>query len=407
MPHHKCDILFAGAGLSGLSLAVELAANPAFAEQKIVLIDRDTKTQNDRTWCFWANAEQQATLPPVVHHRWDNIQFYSPSHSKLLQTNGYQYLMIRGIDFYTWAKKELQKNPNVTFVQAAIEGMDSQQGIVQTATDTYEATWILNSALTPFQMMPALEKDHFATPFSSLQRPPVKGFIYLLQHFKGWIIRTPKPCFDPNTATFMDFRVPQEKDTRFVYVLPFSETEALVEFTVFSPELLADEAYIAALKQYIEVFLKIEDYEIVQEEFGVIPMSDFPFSPGPYGREIRIGTAGGFVKPSSGYAFKRTQRRIKAFAEDWANTGHPNPRLLRSGKKFRIYDSVFLRALDDGLIPAHQIFGDFFKNLEGSAVFRFLDEDSSFLEDIRAMNAMPTLPFARAALRQCLRLRHV
>jgi len=47
----------------------------------------------------------------------------------------------------------------------------------------------------------------------------------------------------------MDFRIPQEQHTQFVYILPFSDTNALVEVTRFgtvpvqeneAAELLAD-----------------------------------------------------------------------------------------------------------------------------------------------------------------------
>jgi hypothetical protein len=47
---------------------------------------------------------------------------------------------------------------------------------------------------------------------------------------------TDRPVFDPGVATFMDFRVPQEGGTCFVYVLPTDPRRALVEYTVFSPE---------------------------------------------------------------------------------------------------------------------------------------------------------------------------
>ncbi len=396
------DLLFAGAGLSGLSMARALAQQPAMADRHMGLIERDDKVRNDRTWCFWAKPHEVANLAPILHRTWAGIDFFSPTHSERLQVEGYQYYMVRGGDFYRWSKEQLAQHPNIEWIKADIKAIDHQNGRIQTSLGTFEAQWVLNSALVPFQLVPSVAQDSFQQPFttSSTTKPPTQH-LHLLQHFKGWVVRTEQPSFDPGVVTFMDFRVAQlERDTRFAYVLPLSEHEALVEYTLFSPELLPQAAYAEALRGYLAQYCGITEFSIVEEEFGIIPMSDSPISPLREGRTLHIGTAGGFVKPSSGYAFKRTQQRAQAFAQDWAAHGRPNPALLRSAWRYRAYDSVFLRALADGLVPAHRIFGDFFKNLGGKAVFRFLDEEGTILEDLRAMNAVPMLPFLRAALRQ-------
>lgn len=401
------DIVFAGAGLSALTLAVELCKNPAFADKKIALIDREPKTRNDRTWCFWADKQEAERLLPVIYRRWEGCWFYSEAHSELLHTGPYQYYMVRGADFYRWAKAELALHGGVEWIQATVQHIDAGEGIVTTDAGQVQGHWVLNSALTEFALMPMVTSGDFTTPFSAVGQKLPGSYIHLLQHFKGWKIRTDRAVFDPKTVTFMDFRVGQAGDTRFVYVLPFSETEALVEYTVFSPALLEEGAYDLELKKYLSDFYQLEQYEVEETEFGVIPMTDYPFDTTPQGRLINIGTAGGQVKGSSGYAFKRIQRRMQGFANDWAQKGVPNPSLLRSKKRFRCYDSVFLRALNDGLAPAHIVFSSFFKNLSGVAVFRFLDEDSTLLEDFRALRSVPIIPFSRAAFRQLRNLFYV
>jgi lycopene beta-cyclase len=396
------DVLFAGAGLSGLTTALALAQQPALAHLRIGLVERDPKVRNDRTWCFWAKPQEIEGLKTTITRTWKNIDFFSPTHSERLKAEGYQYYMVRGADYYQWAKSQLAQCPNVEWIAGNVLEIDHQQGIVYTDAGAIRADWVLNSALAPFHLVPSVAQEGFEEPFTvstpEAVQPP--NHIHLLQHFKGWVIRTKAASFDPDTVTFMDFRVSQASDTRFAYVLPLSPHEALVEYTLFSPELLPTAAYSEALRGYMAEFCGIVDFEIVEEEFGIIPMSDYPFAPTHEGRTIHIGTAGGFVKPSSGYAFKRTQRRARAFAQDWARNGRPNPALLRSQWRYRAYDSVFLRALADGLVPAHRIFGDFFKNLGGTAVFRFLDEENTIFQDIRAMNAVPTWPFMQAAFRQ-------
>ena len=100
---------------------------------------------------------------------------------------------------------------------------------------------------------------------------------WLLQHFKGWQIKTAERTFDSQVATLMDFRIGQQHGTSFCYVLPFSEKEALVEYTLFTPAVLQDSEYDAELKNYIENILHLSDYEITDTEFGVIPNDELSF----------------------------------------------------------------------------------------------------------------------------------
>jgi lycopene beta-cyclase len=406
----QTDLLIAGAGLAGLTLALELSRRPAFAQRQIVLLDRDTKTRNDRTWCFWATDAELATLPPVVHRSWPEVEFHHPDFSRRLDVGDYHYRMVRGADFYAWAKDQLAQHPNVQWVHGEIASLDAGQGLVHlTDGATWQAQQIFNSALTPLALLPDPVTGLYPqAPLSVQWAPQAPGrTIRMLQHFKGWVIETPTPAFDPNVATLMDFRIEQHGHTRFVYVLPLSDRQALVEFTVFSPTLLDPAAYEEALRDYLAKYLKINDFKVLEEEFGVIPMTDFAFKPAVEGRVTHIGTAGGFVKGSSGYAFKRTWHKLRAFVDDWERTGLPHAALLQSRRRFRVYDSVFLRALNDQLAGSQAVFGGFFKSLKGHQVFRFLDEESSFGLDLRALHSVPIVPFLRAVLRQRGRLLRV
>ena len=136
-------------------------------------------------------------------------------------------------------------------------------------------------------------------------------------------------------------------------------------------------------------------------------MSDFPLSPVGEGRVVHIGTAGGFVKASSGYAFKRTQRKIRNFADAWERKGHPDPAELRSPWIFRAFDSIFLRVLANQNELGQAIFTDLFQKLPPTLVLRFLDEDSTGMENLRLVSAPPALPFLRAMLKQFFGLHRI
>ena len=47
------DIIICGGGAAGLLLAHGLIQNNAFDHLSIVLIEKERKNQNDRTWCFF------------------------------------------------------------------------------------------------------------------------------------------------------------------------------------------------------------------------------------------------------------------------------------------------------------------------------------------------------------------
>ncbi|MBK8922871.1 MAG: lycopene cyclase [Saprospirales bacterium] len=403
----SCNILIAGAGLSGLTLAVELGRRPAFRDSAIILIDRDAKQKNDRTWCFWATEAEP--LPPVVHRSWDHCYFHAPGFSQQFSFTPYRYQMVRGIDFYRWALAALESFPNIRRVQATIERIDAENGLVYTDAGAFQGGMVFNSAYTKVPLLPPGQMAYPAPPLSSGPLPAKqrKTDVFLLQHFKGWHIETPFPVFDPAIMTFMDFRIEQHGQTRFVYVLPFSPTQALVEFTVFSPALLDAAAYDDELQKYLLRFLDIRKYTVLEEEFGVIPMTNFPFPATQDGRLMHIGTAGGFVKGSSGYAFKRTQRKIRAFVDAWERNGIPDPQILRSPWAFRAFDSIFLDALRRRNALGRTIFSNLFQNLSPDLVLRFLDEDSSVADNLRLVSAPPTLPFLRAFFRQLPNLHRI
>ncbi len=88
------DYIIAGSGLAGLSLLYRLAQDSQFASKKILVIDGEQKTKNDRTWCYWEKGE--GIFEPIVHHSWSTLSFLTPEFSKTFKMNSYQYKMILG-----------------------------------------------------------------------------------------------------------------------------------------------------------------------------------------------------------------------------------------------------------------------------------------------------------------------
>ena len=293
----------------------------------------------------------------------------------------YRYQVLQGKDFYAFVRYELAKYPNFHFRQEEIKALfpGAEEATVQTERGSYRAAWVFNSCFLDKALLEAAKKS-----------------LYLQQHFLGWVVELPQPAFRPDTVRLFDFRTPQEGEMRFVYVIPQSETRALVEFTLFSKSLLEPSAYKTALQEYMEQVLKQPRYEIVEEEWGVIPMTTFSFPRGS-GRIIPIGSLAGASKPSTGYTFLRIQqhcRRLVSLLEQ----GKPPYAGVESPARFRLYDAALLNIMDKRGEESERIFSELFRNNPPARILKFLDEDTHLGEEFRIMNSVPRGLFIQSLL---------
>lgn len=382
----RYDYIIAGGGLAGLSLAYYM--NQSILRNKSILIlDKDDKIENDRTWCFWEK-DGQGDFDAIVYRRWKQVYFYgSHGFEKKLDLGDYTYKWIRGIDFYDHVHTALAANPNITFLKATIERLSdtSDGGFVITDAGHFIADYIFDSVTPLF-----------------LDKPQRHN---MLQHFKGWEITTPQPVFDPTAPTMMDYRVEQQGvGVRFGYVLPVDRHRALVEYTVFSDKLLNPEDYDRELHSYIRDYLKIRDFTIEDEEFGVIPMTDERPKISKRNHIIRIGTSGGYVKASTGYAFKRTQRFTQDLVSQLLTVGKPVPRKKTLLHWFKnVQDSTLLNVLLENRYSGKAIFTRLYKKNPTPRLFAFLDEDTTFWEDLRVMSTVPLGAFTRGLIGSLIR----
>lgn len=361
----KYDYIIAGAGLSGLLLALELS-NSTLRNKKVLLVDKDLKNSNDRTWCFWSNDDFE--YDSIVFKKWDNIRYTTEQSDGKYNVAPYKYEYIKGIDFYNYANKKLSAVENFTQLIGEITEINPS-GFVIVDGIKYEADILFNSLHPSF--------PEFEYP---------KNCYYLLQHFKGYFIETEEEFFETDCATFMDFKIEQHNEARFGYILPFSKKEALVEYTLFSQNLLKKEEYESELKNYINNRLGIKKYKILHEEYGIVPMSTYPYQPKFNGKVIRIGTFGGFVKPSSGFAFSRTIKRVKSIVKDLEKTGKVNPSSLEPKGKYKLYDNILLSILEKDNTATKDIFEKMFTSLPASTILKFLDEESTLMEDLKVIS---------------------
>jgi lycopene beta-cyclase len=175
----------------------------------------------------------------------------------------------------------------------------------------------------------------------------------------------------------------------------------LIEYTLFTPELLKEEDYKKGLTDYINQTMGLQRWEVKEEEFGIIPMTNHRFKRRE-GSILNIGTAGGRTKGSSGYTFRFIQKDTGNIVQSLAETGSPFAGAY-GYSRFDWYDSVLLNILSHRTLNGDSIFSDLFKNNPAERILKFLDNETSLAEEWKIMSSLPQLPFMKAGLEEAFR----
>ncbi len=431
------DFVIAGGGCAGLCLAHALIHSP-LAGRSILIVDRDDKDQNDRTWAYWST--EPSPFEPIVQRRWTTLRFAaagqgphpstggipSPTMSRspaqdasvtqqaeppersteavsraeskgavgIVNTADWHYAMIRGDDFYAYMRNELAARPEVTWVKATVKRIDDGadgatvwldvDGAGDAAWQPYQGTWVFDSLFNIHKF-----------------EPDPARYRYLKQCFKGWFIETPEDAFgpnafDPDAATIFDFRTPQAREMRFFYVLPTSPRAALVEYVG-----LSEVDYDTLLDEYVRGVLGVREYTVISDETGTTPLTDYPF-PRRTGRHVMTtGIQGGLVKPTSGYAYTRILDDSAAIVRSLLAHGHPFD-VPATKPLYRWLDSVMLEVMRVEPERLADAFTAMFSRNPAPRIFRFLDERASLGDIVGLVLTLPKLPFLRGAGRLAL-----
>jgi lycopene beta-cyclase len=375
------EVVVIGAGAAGLALACRLGEQGA---QGVVLVDAPAGPARspDRTWCSWGSDD--GYWDEAVSARWDRIGVVSPSGiARTYDLPPLSYRMIRSADYERVASARLAATA-VERVEGLVTGVDERGDLVTVSgpgvdgAEPLRARWV-------FDTRPA--------------RPAGPGKVALLQHFRGWFVRTAEDAFDPSVAGLMDFRPAQPpRGVTFGYVLPTSPREALVEYTQFTRSALTPAQYDVELARYCEL-LELPAFEVVAAEQGAIPMTDAPF-PRRVGRRVfRLGAAGGATRPSTGYTFSAAQRQAASVAAALAEGRDPCPPPAYPRRHLRM-DALLLRALDSGAVDGADFFARLFEQHPPELVLRFLDGVTTVREDLSVMASAPRRAMFRTALRR-------
>jgi lycopene beta-cyclase len=384
------DFTIIGAGASGLFLAQALLQCGLLDKQTLCIVESDTTKANDRTWCYWNKGP--ITADPYVSKVWSGVQNVYASASGMTP---YQYHHIHSADFYKHLKQELSGCSNIHWVFDKIIETTQQHECVTVAGLKYQ--WTTQKVFTAVAVNQSPSTPDYREHVS-------RKHIYLKQSFVGWRVQTQATVFNAEQMTLMDFNIPQQNHTQFLYVLPFTSNEALLELTRFGSEELTQQEAELELKRQMDALNC--SYTIREVEIGCIPMStvfDATRSHHPKDNSIiPIGTLAGAIKPTTGYGFKRMHTHAHAIAQAILHN-QPIPTTQRK-RRFQLYDVLLLTILKKYPEKGKPIFEQLFKSQPLPRILKFLDEETSIREEILIFAKLPIPLFVRTLVNHLLRL---
>ena len=371
------DIVFAGAGLAGLSLAARLAALPD--PPRMLLVDPLQNDTSDRTWCHWQLHE--SIFDDAITHRWQRWSVDKDHNQTAVGSTDIPYVRIPSDRFRQIAWERIKACPRAEFLRgmsvASIEEVSDRAVVHLSDGRRIESSWVFDSR--------PLQNDN--APWRQI--------------FRGLELHSPETKLGTSTVTLMDFQSAGPEGVRFFYVLPLDAHTALVEDTWLVPSHKTPAFSDDAIVSYASKNLAQTHWQIRHQEEGNLPMGFSPSASSAVEKKriIPWGTTAGAVRASSGYAFSRIQAASERMASAWQRTGCPDRAAVHGSAFLDWMDRVFLRAMTDQPERVPEYFARLFQRVAPDALVRFLESEPRPADILQVMRALPPGPFLRAALR--------
>lgn len=376
------DYVFCGTGASASLLLLELHQNNLLQHANVLLIDPDKKDKRDKTFCFWADADDPISvdLKSLISHTWDHVALAGEEIEPIWPM---RYNHISSIDLYNQVHRLTQQYQWHKINTCADEvGSDEQGPFVCCNGEKIRAKYIFDSR-------------------PPIYHPPQEGETHISQSFVGWMIETEQEIKKPNAFRFMDFQIEQQGSTQFVYVLPFSARKALVEVTRFGAETINHTQAENLLADYIQ--RNFGAYTVADVETGCIPMSNTVIESNAVSGIVLLGARNYHIKPSTGYAFKNMYYHARNIASaikhnkpvELLNKTHVN---AHHHGRHSFYDGLLLDILKNKPQEGKRIFEALLAKVDTKKILNFLDEKTGIATDISIFSQLPWQPFISTLL---------
>ncbi len=381
MPDAKPPLVLVGAGLASAIIAQRLSrlSSPG----KILILEATAKPFGEHTWSFHhADVETAdlAWLGSLIAHQWDS-QSVRFRHLERTLSSGYASLTSAS-------------------VAAAIKHLDTVElhSNAPVASLSPDHVTLADGTLLPASCV-----------IDCRGYRPTQSMRLGYQKFVGLEVELGEP-HGLACPVIMDATVDQHDGYRFVYLLPLSPTQVLIEDTRYSDNAGLDDV---ALEQDIMAYASAQGWmveRVIRKEHGVLPIAlahDFEQFWSELPADIpHAGMRAGLFHPTTGYSLPDAVRLANLIAAHWPSNSGDLAKTVRRYAAAQHHGQKFYRLLNRMLFLAaepdrrHLVLERFYK-LPTPLIERFYAGRTSAGDIVRILTGKPPVPIHRALA--CLR----
>jgi len=385
MPENAADLIIVGAGLAGLMTAWRcLDIHP---ELSVLVIEASDKIAGDHTWSFNRSdifEPLQDWITPFIAYQWDKYDVKFPKRERTLD-----------IPYCTGNSETLR--------QCVQPHIDSGRLKVRLNTRVIDMT-------AKYVILHNEQKLTAKCVLDARGHKANENKILGYQKFVGRTIKTKQP-HGLKHPIIMDATVKQLGGYRFVYCLPFTEHEILVEDTYYTDgDGLSENEVAARVDDYIKA-KGWGDHKLLRQEKGVLPITlavDAAYGANIIQGEdkaVQLGMTGGYYHAVTGYSLPEAVKSAEVVSDmiaknkpDYANA------ILQEmifHKRDHYEEENFLRLLNRMLFRAakpekrYKVLERFYGLNEG-LVARFYRNRLSKKDKLRILMGKPPVPVTKA-----------
>ncbi|MBH0114305.1 lycopene beta-cyclase CrtY [Novosphingobium sp. YJ-S2-02] len=367
-------LIVVGGGLAGALITLAMARwRP---ELRVELIEAGERIGGEHVWSFFASdvdEAHRALVEPLIASRWDGYDVTFPGYTRSLST-AYASVTSASLD---------------AAIRDALPASALHTGVKVRALGT---TWV------------ELEDGTRREAGGVIDARGSHGLAHMAggwQKFMGQTLRLAAP-HGLTRPVVMDARVEQLDGYRFVYCLPFSQTQVFVEDTYYSDDPGLD---LPVLRERIGAYAKARGWQVEAvdyEETGVLPViARGDFARFWQGDVARAGVRAALVQPLTSYSLPDAVRfaahlttldnlsgeRLGRTSHDWA-ANH-----WREGRFYRMLSTMLF-----GAAPPQErwrMLARFYK-LPEPLIERFYAGRSTLADMARVLVGKPPVPIGAA-----------
>lgn len=371
-------LIVCGGGLAGSLTAIAFAKRRPDVE--ILLLEQGSSFGGNHIWSFFdsdVDEDCRWLLAAVAAKRWPDHEIRFPKRERVI---GLGYNSVRSHDLDLAVRTALSTSEYRLGVEASEIGATH---VVLGSGERIEADCVIDARGCG----------------------PMRGLDLGWQKFVGRVYSFSK-AHGVARPVIMDARVPQLDGFRFVYLLPLSPTELLVEDTYYSSSSVLDGQDLGKRLDDICGIVAGEVGCAVSEEHGILPVviagrledlwpsrDDVP----------RVGLRGGFFHPTTGYSLPDAVANAVLVSKQHdigaAAVGDLLRRraeeLWRERRFFLLLNRMLFRAADP---PVRYRVLEHFYRLPAAVIARFYSARLTRIDKLRILSGRPPVPIRRALL---------